>query len=393
VSEKVAASAIFDRGLFAAGAVMFVDAIGYGIVLPLLPFFALHLRASEGTVTVLVAVFAFAGLLSAPVIGKLSDHFGRKTVIEYTFLGTLASYIGLLFSTSLASLFLLRALGGAMTGRDAVVQALVTDAVPAEDHVKRIGFLSACRAMGLIIGPLIGSAFQLVFDHPKQLYGATFVAAIALTVVTLSLVHLFLADPPRRADVEPVGPTPGAFAVARPFVIPLAVGLCSNIGFGVLLSCTAIFVHSAFDWSAAETGGLLALSAVSIGAARFFIASAVARRIGPHQTLFVGLVGSGFGMLAMATGETSLFLIGFVTFSLGFGLAIVVSTGLISMFSSRSNRGLLLGVNHGAATVALIFSAIIGGLLFELVNRSAPFLAAAFVLLTTAVSLKIATTK
>ncbi|MEE8280191.1 MAG: MFS transporter, partial [Alphaproteobacteria bacterium] len=135
---------------------VFIDLVGFGIIIPFLPFFAEHFAASPDVVTLLIAVFPLTQFLFAPLWGRLSDRMGRKPVLLMTLAGLFASYIWLGLSQGLWMLFAARAFAGAMAGNIAVAQAYVADVTPSERRAEGLGRIGAAFGLGFLLGPAIG---------------------------------------------------------------------------------------------------------------------------------------------------------------------------------------------------------------------------------------------
>ena len=120
--------------MFAILLVVFIDLIGFGIIIPLLPFYAETFNASPQKVTMLMVVYSFSQFIFAPVWGGLSDKYGRRVIIWCTLIGTVAAYVLLAFANSLSDLFIARAFAGIMAGNIAVAQAYITDITEKQDR-------------------------------------------------------------------------------------------------------------------------------------------------------------------------------------------------------------------------------------------------------------------
>jgi multidrug resistance protein len=136
---------------------MLVDMIGFGIVLPLLPFYAVEFGASDWMVGPLIASFSVAQLLSTPFWGKISDHYGRRPLILAGLAFSAISYVLFGLATTIAVLFISRFVQGASGGTIAVAQAYVADTAARERRAQVLGWLSAATGAAFMIGPAIGS--------------------------------------------------------------------------------------------------------------------------------------------------------------------------------------------------------------------------------------------
>jgi DHA1 family tetracycline resistance protein-like MFS transporter len=136
--------------------IVFIDLVGFGIVIPLLPFYAEHFGASPATVTLLLASYSAAQFVTAPFLGQLSDRFGRRRVILLSLVGAAAGYALMAVADSLLMLVLARMLAGAMAGNIAAAQAYIADVTTPENRARGMGMFGAAFGMGFIAGPFIG---------------------------------------------------------------------------------------------------------------------------------------------------------------------------------------------------------------------------------------------
>ena len=135
---------------------IFVDTVGFGIILPLLPFFAEKFGASPLEVTLLATVYSFSQFVFAPVWGRFSDRFGRRPIILTTLAGLFFGYFALIFTNSLTILFLARAFTGAMAANAGVIQAYIADVTNTEARAGAMAKVGAAHGLGFIVGPAIG---------------------------------------------------------------------------------------------------------------------------------------------------------------------------------------------------------------------------------------------
>src|SRR5918995_1638084 len=163
-------------------AVNFVDMIGFMIVLPLLPFYALKLNASPETIGQLIAAFSVAQLLAAPLWGRMSDRYGRRPALLIGLTASAIAYVVFGLATSVWLLFLSRLVQGAGGGTTGVAQAYVADTMEPANRARALGWLSAATSAGVMVGPAIGS-FSAHFGQ----------AAPGLVAATLCLINIFFA--------------------------------------------------------------------------------------------------------------------------------------------------------------------------------------------------------
>ncbi|HYX24596.1 MAG TPA: MFS transporter, partial [Thermoanaerobaculia bacterium] len=176
-------------------ATVFVDMIGFLIVLPTLPFYAKHLGARPVVITLLISSFFFAQLLTAPLWGRFSDRYGRRPALLVGLASSAVAFALFGLANSIWLLFLFRLVQGAGGGTTGVVQAYVSDAVPPEDRAKALGWISAATSAGVMIGPLIGSLATYL-----GAWGPGFVAA---GLCTLNVISAWRWLPESRRQAAP----------------------------------------------------------------------------------------------------------------------------------------------------------------------------------------------
>ncbi|NUM79305.1 MFS transporter, partial [bacterium] len=146
--------------LFVIFITVFIDLVSFGIVIPLLPFYAQQFGASGITVGLLLSVFSMMTFLFMPVWGKLSDHHGRRPIILITVVGSVIAYILFSTATSLWMLFLSRTLAGIANSNLSVAQAYIADVTKPEERAKGMGLIGSAFGLGFVFGPLISGIFS-----------------------------------------------------------------------------------------------------------------------------------------------------------------------------------------------------------------------------------------
>src|SRR5687767_2071320 len=169
-----------------------VNLIGFGIIIPLLPFYAETFGASPLTIGLLFASFSMAQLVSSPVLGAWSDKWGRRPVLIFSLIGTVVSFVMLAMAQSLAMLFAARIVDGLSGGNITTARAYIGDISTDENRAKSFGVLGAAFGLGFVIGPALGGLFAHVS------YTAPIWAAAAITVVAAVLAWLWLPETVHR---------------------------------------------------------------------------------------------------------------------------------------------------------------------------------------------------
>src|SRR5256885_9416839 len=173
---------------------IFVNLVGFGIIIPLLPFYARTFGASPLVVGLLFAVFSGCQLIAAPALGDLSDRYGRRPVLIFSLLGTVVSFVMLAMAHSIVMLFLARIVDGLSGGNISTARAYVADITEPKDRARAYGLIGAAFGLGFIMGPALSGVLVQVS------YTAPIWAAAALTFVAAAMAWLWLPETVHRAN-------------------------------------------------------------------------------------------------------------------------------------------------------------------------------------------------
>lgn len=363
---------------------IFVNIIGFGMVFPLLPFYAKHFQASEGIIGLLAASFAIAQFILSPIWGRLSDRFGRKPIIAISLLGLALSYLSFGLSNSLFWLFVSRILQGAFSGAALpVAQAYVADVTSKESRIRGMGNLGASLAAGFIFGPGIGGTLSVVnFSFP-------FFAAAVLAVVNFVFVMVFLQESLTK-KVEKLIISEGFFNIKHMYR-----GLKGELGsFFVLV----------FLWSFALTNNEVAvplfsseqlnLSASVIGfffSAQGFLAMLmqsvliykITRLFGEYKTAVLGLFIMAIGLFLVPFAKIPVILLIFmVIMTAGSSMTRPTLATLVSK-GTHEGQGTTMGIFSSFESLGRVFGPLLGGWLFSTFGFHSPFTISAVLILAT----------
>src|ERR671937_2518184 len=172
---------------------IFVNLVGFGIIIPLLPFYAETFGASPIVIGLLFAVFSICQLAAAPALGDVSDRYGRRPVLVFSLAGTVVSFVMLALAHSLTMLFLARIVDGLSGGNISTARAYVADVTEPQDRARAYGLIGAAFGLGFILGPAISGALAHIS------YTAPIWAAAAITLVATAMAWLWLPETVHRA--------------------------------------------------------------------------------------------------------------------------------------------------------------------------------------------------
>jgi DHA1 family tetracycline resistance protein-like MFS transporter len=319
---------------------VFVNLVGFGIIIPLLPFYAETFGASPVVIGLLFAAFSISQLIAAPALGVLSDRFGRRPVLIFSLIGTAVSFVMLALAQSLVLLFAARIIDGLSGGNITIARAYIADVTEPDDRAKAYGFLGAAFGLGFIVGPGLAG----LFSHIS--YTAPIWAAVVVTLVATAMAWFWLAETVHRGSAVSVSPWRAVPAVlGRRYLRPLLVAdFVYWSSFALCTTTFAMFASRRFGFDVTHTGYVLAgfgLLGVIVQAG---LVGVVARSLGVVRTLLIGLLIAAAGWTLVAISSTvPMFLLSLVPAGLGVGLCNASIVTLVSHSGSKEEQGTIQG--------------------------------------------------
>lgn len=381
---------------------VFLDLLGFGLVVPYLPGVARSYGATALVATLLGAAYSAMQLVFVPFWGHLSDRVGRRPLLLG---GIAASVVGMLLlgtASSLTMLFVARIWSGIATANIAVAQAYIADVTRPEDRARGMGLIGAGIGLGFVFGPVVGGLLEVV--SPLQRAGALpAYAAAGLAVVNLVLALVYLPEslPADRRGQHVRSASP--FDVRR-FRLALSfrgVGEALLINFVVVLSFSALeqtfrlFSADAFAMGVHETGYVLGLVGVVLIVVQGGLIRPLIRRFGEPTLVRVGIAVQvvGFALVAESPSlprAVVALCVGMSTIALGSGLSNPSLSSLVSRSADERSQGSVLGVLQSAGAFARVWGPAAGGALYDAIGPRAPYFAAAGgMLVATALTLRL----
>jgi len=382
-----------DKRLLIIFFVVLVDMLSFSIVLPLLPYLADSLGATPFQIGLLSAMYPLFQFVGAPILGRLSDRYGRKPVLIVSILGTVAGFIVLATARSLWILFISRAIDGITGGNISVAQAYISDVTKPEERGKALGMIGAAFGLGFILGPVTGGLLSSVSYAAPAWLGA------ALAAVNVALVALFVPESLTAADRARLAARAHRSA-DRPALVEalrhkrvgplLSIRFLIGLSFGVFESGFALWALAALGLSARTNSFVLAYVGVLSVFMQAFLIGRLTKRWSDDRLLLVSLCVSA-AALGMWGFVPSLTLLLAVMPLLSFGLAVsnTISTSALTKSVHRDEVGGILGLSTSIQAVTRIPAPIIAGTLIDYTTTWAPGVVAAVI---TAASALIAAT-
>src|SRR5512137_2303129 len=265
--------------------IVFIDLLGFGLILPLLPFYAKSFGANELTIGLLLASYSLMQFLGAPVLGRLSDRYGRRPILLISQLGTFVGFLMLGFANGLGMLFLSRIVDGVSGGNVSTAQAYIADISDESNRAKNFGLIGAAFGLGFILGPAIGG-FLSRFGYQVPAF-----AAAGLSLVTILLTFFMLHEPERKAKTR----TEFSWAALRrafghPTIgILLTMVFTFGLAFAMFQTSFALFASARFGFDVQQTALVLTYVGVLSVVMQLVVVKRVVKRLGENRTIIITL--------------------------------------------------------------------------------------------------------
>jgi DHA1 family tetracycline resistance protein-like MFS transporter len=319
---------------------IFVNLVGFGIIIPLLPFYAETFGASPLVIGLLFASFSISQLLASPFLGGLSDRWGRRPVLIFSLLGTVVSFVMLALAGSLTMLFVARIVDGLSGGNIATARAYIGDITTEDNRAKAFGLLGAAFGLGFIVGPALGAAFSRIS------YTAPIWAAAAITMVATAMAFFWLPETVHRAQAGGRSPwhSLANLSSRREIRVLFTIDFVYWTAFAVYQTTFALFGARRFGFDAAHIGYLLSAFGFLGVVVQGGLVGPIVRWLGERRTLAAGLLfaAAGWGGSAF-THSVPVFVAMLVPGAIGIGLCNATLSALISKSAGAEEQGRVQG--------------------------------------------------
>ena len=342
---------------------VFVDLIGFGILIPVLPLYAKHFGATEITNGWLVGIYSIMQLVASPLLGRLSDRVGRRPVLFFSLIGTALGFFIMGWATTLFWLFAARIIDGISGGNISTAQAYIADITPPEDRSKSMGLIGVAFGLGFILGPAIGA----IMSHIS--ISAPFYFAGGLALVNAAMVYFFLPESlPKESRSKPGETAPLGEVFKNGWHLPtlMASYFFGITGFSIMTTNFALFTFERFGYDQKQNGYIFAL----VGLIGAVVQGGLLRRVLKTKSekvvalsggslLLVGLV-----LLPLSGGLSALLII---TAMIAVGNSFITPTlnGLASRSVDRLWQGRVIGLMQSAGSAGRAVGPVLAGWLLS----------------------------
>ena len=373
---------------------VFLNIMGLGLILPVLPFYGIAYGADSTQIGLLFTAFSACQFLAAPVFGALSDRFGRRPIILFGILGQGASYLIMGFANSLALLFVSRVVSGLTAGNISATQAYVADVTRPDERTRAYGLVGAAFGAGLLFGPALGGVLNLV-DPRAPAFGAA--ALLGLNFV-FGYFRLSESLPAERRAIKPLRQQVNPFGVLVPLVrrpvlrAPLLAIFLFNVALTGFQANFAVFADARFGLGPTEVSALFVASGLANILVQLILLPRLSRRFADPTLILTGAAAYAAGNLATGFALLPSALWGSVPLlNGGYSLTRGPITSLVTKLVAPYEQGLANGGIQATISLAGVAGPLWAGFVFEDLGMPAPYWTGALAVALAAVAVTLRT--
>ena len=358
---------------------VFIDLLGFGIIIPLLPFYAETFGATAFTVGMLATSFSLMQFVFAPIWGRLSDRVGRRPIILLGLLGSCLSYLAFGMANTLTALFAARIFAGIAGANIPTAQAVVADLTTPENRAKGMGIIGAAFGLGFIFGPAIGG-FLSRYGYSMPAFFAS-----GLSLLNFAAAWFLLPETlkPEHRAIERVGRIDALrAALARPHLpLLLVISFLIVAAFSAFEATFALFAERAYGFGASTIGYVFAFVGIILVIVQGALVGRVVKRVGEHHIMPASLAIVAIGLLMIpATRSVAALLAANGIMAVGMGFNNPSLMSLVSRYSAAEDQGGVMGLMQSLSSLARIVGPLWGGFAFDHLGIGMPYITSAAVM-------------
>jgi MFS transporter, DHA1 family, tetracycline resistance protein len=378
--------------------IVFTDFLGFGIIIPLLPFYIPNYAKSASDpiaalkVTALFSIYSVCQFIGAPILGAISDRFGRKPVLGVSQLGSSAGYLLLGIASHwlganpglvLLLVYISRIVDGFTGGNVSTAQAYIADITTKENRGKAMGLLGAAFGIGFSAGPAIGG----ILGHYNVAWPAYVAAVFSFIAAMMSFVYLPESRTHKPADIEAwLHPSQFTPVLKRPIVLQLLlISFTSMAAFVMMEATIGIFLNRTFGYHEKQVGYFFGFVGLIIIVIQGGLIGRLIKKFGEWPLAIAGPFFVSIGMLfymrlAWSPWVITLGAAGAIT-AAGRSFQQPTVSSLLSKYADPNEQGVTFGLYHGLSSIARVIGPVVAGLTYPLLNNTGHFLTAAILVL------------
>lgn len=351
-----------DRKTLTLLSVVFIDMVGFGIVIPILPLIIQKMGGSAFLVGVIIALFSLFQFLFSPILGRLSDKYGRKPVLILSSFINAISYFLIFLTQSIWILFLARMIAGVGSSNISVAQAYIADVSKSHERTKKLALVGSIFGLGFIVGPLLGG-----FVTDKFSTSIAFLLPAVLSFVNTVLIFTFLPESnlslQKHIKIEFLN-LKITREVFKPKNVAFLLVVFTFISFALSLIIGVFSLLGAykFGWGEAQNGYYFGLIGIGSFVTQAFLIRLLLKRFDEVKLIKIGLVVFSVAIILMGFSpyEWLTFMVGPIT-AFSIALLMVNTQSLISLETKPDEQGIVMGVAQSLSALGRVFGPLIGG--------------------------------
>jgi len=359
--------------------VMFINLLGFGIIVPLLPFYAKSFQAPAWQIALIFSAYAMGSFFGEPFWGRLSDTVGRKPILICTVMGNCLCYLALAFAPNISVAFIVRFLGGMASGNGAVIQGYIADVTPPHERTAKMSLLGAAYNIGFIVGPALGG----LLANPAEGHAGfrtPLLIASGLSALCVAGLALFLRESRghRRSSARPSRWSVMNTAVTNPIVGRLMlVTFLVGCAFNGIESIFGLWTQARFDWGPQQVGAAFAATGIVSAICQIAITGPLSKRFGEARVLTAGMALTTVCAVLQPFSVAGWMIVALLSVS-AFGQSVAWPnvSALLSRNVDWEHQGQYLGLNNAVGAAARLVGPSIAALVFSNIAVDAPFFSA-----------------
>ena len=358
-----------NRNLLVVSAVAIVNALGYGIIIPILYSYSQKYGLSDFENGLLFSIFSICQFISTPVIGRLSDKFGRKPLLTISITGTAVSFFMAAFAPSAIFLFIARALDGLTAGNLPVATAVISDTTTLKNRARGFGIINASFGFGFVFGPAISAATAgFGLQIPFIIAGIITTIAVLMTIFILQETNKFTGKVQKGKLFD--FPKLMHTLTDKNIGLTMLVTLIYSFAFGMLIYAYQPFTVKVLNL----TPNIISVTFMIFGImgliSQLILLPRLAKLVGDKRSLELALVATAGTLLAMGLVKNFAVFVGIVI-ALGLVNSLIMPfiTTILSKETDEASQGSIMGLNSAYVSIGTIFGPIVGGALATLSTR------------------------
>jgi DHA1 family tetracycline resistance protein-like MFS transporter len=364
--------------------VMFINLLGFGIIVPLLPFYAKSFQAPAWQIALIFSAYAMGAFFGEPFWGRMSDAVGRKPILISTVTGNCLCYLALAFAPNIFVAFIVRFLGGMASGNGAVIQGYIADVTPPEQRTSKMSLLGAAYNIGFIVGPALGG----LLAHPSAGHAGfriPLLIASGLSGLCVFGLASFLKESRahRRISSRPSRWAVVSTAATNPVISKLMlVTFLVGCAFNGIESVFGLWTQARFQWGPQEVGTAFAITGIVSAFCQVAVTGPLSKKFGEARVLAAGMAVTTICASLQPFSIGGWMIVTLLAIS-AFGQSVAWPnvSALLSRNVDWEHQGQYLGLNNATGAAARLVGPSIAAITFSNISVDAPFYSASLLVL------------